>query len=1043
MRTQKNYASAAMGIVALASLVTFAEGSAPSPDPDAETFGSQVDQLERAGKYSEAVPIATKLLDLCEKTMGAEHPATAVILDKLGRLYDAAGDYAKAEPLFQRALKIYERAFAPDDVHTAAALNNLAELYRHMGAYGKAEPLYERALRIDEKVNGVDSSKTSAATLNNLGLVYSATGRYAKAESIFAQALAVSEKNAGSEHPDTAAACNNLAHLYEDIGDYAKAKPLYLRALKIDEKALGAEHPNVATLLSGLGSLYKHTGDSGKAESLLQRALKIREKALGPEHPSTAQGLNNLAALYEEIGDYTNAQPLYERALKIREKFLGEDSADTATSITNLAGLYRAIGDYSQAERLFQRSSTIYERALGVEHPRVALSLNNLAELYLITGAYDKAERFFQRALRIDEAVLGKEHPDTAAILNNLGALYFQAGKYPRAESFYHRSVRISEKALGSDHLQTATALTNLAYCFLENDKIAEATDLVSRINRAEEKYLANVLSFTSERQRLAFQQTASPYSLPARLNMPDVLAQTILRRKGLVLDSLLEDRLISQATEEPEQREIITELLSAKQRFMQVSLEAPKVPLEDATGQRETETQQLFHQVEELEAQLARHVAGVGKARHALRVTVPQVQAALRKDEALIEFVRYNDSLGKNKWEWRYGAILIASGSKPGWCQLASAAEIEKSIRLYQECTRGERDEATLIDVLHALHAQVWAPIEKLLPAGTATVAVSPDGELNFVSFATLIDAEDKFLCEKYSIRYLASGRDLLRQNKSGRGPVTVIFANPDFEGADIALTSADGQMTALHSREMIRDLQSLSLFPLPGTAKEAARVEALIRKRNGKVKVFLGANATEAELRRVNSPRILHLATHGLFLPETEIGKEADPLHLLNPVPPRMLLNPMHRSGLAFAGAQKTLRAWSRGDIPSTENDGILTAEEVGGLKLDGTWLVVLSACDTGSGESRAGEGVMGLRRGFIQAGAQNLLMTLWPIDDETTVEIMLDFYEAADRTGNASQALADVQRDWLVRLRKERGLQAAVRLAGPFIMSSQGHL
>src|SRR5204863_2924936 len=134
-------------------------------------------------------------------------------------------------------------------------------------------------------------------------------------------------------------------------------------------------------------------------------------------------------------------------------------------------------------------------------------------------------------------------------------------------------------------------------------------------------------------------------------------------------------------------------------------------------------------------------------------------------------------------------------------------------------------------------------------------------------------------------------------------------------------------------------------------------------------------------------------------------------------------------------------TLAAWTRGEVPPIANNGIVTAEEVGGLKLDGTWLVVMSACDTGLGEARAGEGVMGLRRGFIQAGAQNLLMTLWPISDQTTVQIMLDFYDAAEKTKNAPRALAEVQRDWLVKLRKERGLLEAVRLAGPFIMSSQG--
>ncbi len=213
------------------------------------------------------------------------------------------------------------------------------------------------------------------------------------------------------------------------------------------------------------------------------------------------------------------------------------------------------------------------------------------------------------------------------------------------------------------------------------------------------------------------------------------------------------------------------------------------------------------------------------------------------------------------------------------------------------------------------------------------------------------------------------------------------------------------------------------------------------LAKRFGSSAKVFLGPNATKEQLRHVNSPHILHLATHGFFLPEIELGKPSIVPEGEEEIPKRKLMNPMHRSGLALAGAQTTLAAWARGEIPPIENNGIVTAEEVGALKLDGTWLVVLSACDTGSGEARAGEGVMGLRRGFIQAGAQNLLMTLWPISDQTTVQIMLDFYDAAFKSGNAPQALAGVQRDWLVKLRKERGLLEAVRLAGPFIMSSQG--
>lgn len=219
-----------------------------------------------------------------------------------------------------------------------------------------------------------------------------------------------------------------------------------------------------------------------------------------------------------------------------------------------------------------------------------------------------------------------------------------------------------------------------------------------------------------------------------------------------------------------------------------------------------------------------------------------------------------------------------------------------------------------------------------------------------------------------------------------------------------------------------------------------------------------FLAADATEAELRKLRSPHILHLATHGFVLDaqkedQTQVGLTSS----FETKKTRYFENPMHRSGLALAGAQTTIDAWQRRDTPPaendgivtaeevdtppTENDGIVTAEEASALKLEGTWLVTLSACNTGGGEAKSGEGVLGLRRGFIQAGAKNLLMTLWKISDKDTVDIMAEFYDAAHRTGNPAQALADVQRDRLVKLRKTDGLVTAVNLAGPFILNSQG--
>jgi CHAT domain-containing protein len=297
-----------------------------------------------------------------------------------------------------------------------------------------------------------------------------------------------------------------------------------------------------------------------------------------------------------------------------------------------------------------------------------------------------------------------------------------------------------------------------------------------------------------------------------------------------------------------------------------------------------------------------------------------------------------------------------------------------------------------------------------------------------------------------------VASGRDLLREREASATELLAVFGNPDFgsEAGLIAEQTESGKTFAMRGSEM-RDFANMSLKTLPGTDMECAGLKTQAEESEKPVRLFLGADATEAQLQEINFPHILHLATHGFFLPESKdepngedqergtmtlVGERSDRKT------PVVLKNPMHRSGLALAGAQRTVEAWAKGEAPPSDNDGIVTAEEVGGLKLKGTWLVVLSACETGTGQARAGEGVMGLRRGFIQAGAQNLLMTLWPISDETTVQIMLDFYERALATGNAPQSLMDVQCEWLTKLRQEKGLLFAVNHAGPFIISSQGN-
>ena len=391
----------------------------------------------------------------------------------------------------------------------------------------------------------------------------------------------------------------------------------------------------------------------------------------------------------------------------------------------------------------------------------------------------------------------------------------------------------------------------------------------------------------------------------------------------------------------------------------------------------------------------------------------------------------------------------MLFSEGAPLWIPLGKAEEIEALVRRYGTLVRDSTEEDELSANLQALYTALWVPIGQALPSQTKRIIISPDGQLNFISFATLLTKDKQFLAEKYDVQYVSSGRDLLREPKQSTAKDVVLFANPDFGLASAAMLAKADNVSDPGSKSIRgsekRDVEDWSFESLDGTQKES---DELIKKFVGwgwTPTDFTAKEATKEALFKIHSPYILHLATHGFFAKEDPSATQAEPETSLNVrqsvTKSKFFKNPMHRSGLALAGAQATIEAWKRDEVPPVENDGILTAEDVSTLDLQGTWLVTLSACDTGSGEARAGEGVMGLRRGFIQAGAQNLLMTLWPISDEVTVQIMSDFYDAAHKSGNAPEALAEVQRNWLVRLRTEKGLAQAVNLAGPFIMSSQG--
>ena len=209
--------------------------------------------------------------------------------------------------------------------------------------------------------------------------------------------------------------------------------------------------------------------------------------------------------------------------------------------------------------------------------------------------------------------------------------------------------------------------------------------------------------------------------------------------------------------------------------------------------------------------------------------MTPEQVQPTIPNDGVLIEYLRYSNYLGKGKWEQRYGAILLSVNTPPRWITLGGAKEIKAALDRYDYLVRGTRDDDEMAAILQKLYQEVWEPIAQAFPANINRVIISPDGQLNFLSFATLLDGDKRFIAEKYSIQYVASGRDLLRELKTtSNSSPAIVFAAPDFNLSS-SQTVADG--TSKTSIYVMRGsektyMEDLSFAPLDGTEIERAKL-------------------------------------------------------------------------------------------------------------------------------------------------------------------------------------------------------------------------
>ncbi len=1008
--------------------------------------------LEEDGQYEEAHHTYEMALATYREDPESELSYVATSLHNLAQVLVKMGRYEEAHALFDEAISTFEREVGPEHPSTAHCLKSKATLLLKLGRHEHVGHLYERAAAIQEAAFGPDHIEL-AHTLNDWAAWMWDVGRREEGKAVLERSLEIHERVLGPDHYDTAKCAVALAEMIGGQGDFAEARRMAEEAVAFVEEGLGPDHPDTAAQIDALADILQRQGDYEGARALYERSLSIRESVYGSDHPSRAGGLSSLAQMLAEQGNHVEARPLYERALAICERALGPDHPATATQLTGLADVLQQEGETERARELYERALVIVEDTYGPRHASTAWSLNSLAALHYGEDRFEEALPLYERALSIREEVLGPAHPDTGTSVNNLALLLQEVGDVERTTSMFERAARIFEEALTSRHPDAAVVRNNLARCLADEGRFDEAWNLTLDSLHWSEDYLERSRTSLTEWELMLAAGDVRYYlehvlALALRAEIPGVESvayESLLWWKGWSSRGMLASRERLLADLDAPRREILAELQHTKSRL---SDELHRQRIDDV----ESHAQRLA-ELRRRRSALERELLGrIEEPRPAARVSIDELRRALPDGSALVDVFVCRDfepSVRENGVQVRpadwtaprlFAWVLrsddtAADDERLVRLSLGDAETVERAVRDYLAAIlpgdaagpeRGVTPGPTLggartAELGTALRELLWEPIARHLD-GVERVIVSPDGFLGAMPLEVLPLADGRFLIEERAFVYLPDAVSLVE-----------IVASAGDE-----LSSPAGRLLAVggvdydegeHLAEPVTRPTFASLRggfrgewgPLSFARRELSEVVELSGARNAVV--LDGTRATEERLKReLPGARWVHLATHGFFQPDAlpslwEGARDLERDRIRRTPEEKRVsgLMPGLLSGLVCAGANR----------PPEEgrDNGLLTAEEVTWLDLSRCELVVLSACRTGLGTARGGEGMMGLQRAFRLSGARTVVSSLWSVDDEKTSELMRGFYRRLWVEGRPrGEALRAAQLEVLQRDREE---------------------
>jgi len=801
------------------------------------------------------------------------------------------------------------------------------------------------------------------------------------------------------------------------LGDHLRARFVYEKEVELLRMIISREPERLFDVINELARYYIRIADFGAASSLLEEQTALALEAFGLESVELTQVYRDRAHLQMQLSNFAAAEELILRAQELARNLFGAEHPNIALLDDDLVVVRLSMGRRDEALASLRSIVEQFEKRQDFD-PQEA---QRIATFLLEAGDYPEAEKLFKRAQEEQIANIGEWDPRYATTMSNIGSLHRATGNFAKAIECFQQSSEIRSAEFGPDHVSVAKSKIRLALSLAALRRLDEALEVTRQVLRIGDNLIADVSAISSQRQLLplldeqrnnlnVLLSLVRECGARERPDLVRVAYEVVLRRKNLSAEALSARRLTIMSGRYPH-------LQSKLEELNELTTVLTQARLGSATQDKDLMGKAIERR-ERLEAELSREIREMRFKERLSDVTVDNVASHLPADAVLIEYTRttpYNFSAVKAHddpeiFPPRYYAFVM-HGKLPDslkFVDLGEAAQIEESLAVLAKTIEPGALFTSPRDLLPVnsgltnqnaesdcilIRQQIFDPLRPLLD-GKSRLLIVPDGQLSLLPFDILPLTSGRSMIDDFDISFLSSGRDVLRYDERHevQHSAPAVVAGPEFT---LRLTPNEeiSAQRSVDSDSQVRSLQDLGMQfpPLPGAKAEGSEIARLLRD----PLILLGSEAKESELRKLKAPALLHLATHGFFLSDTELEAQPD--------------DAMITSGLALAGANN----WLAGEaIPAAFEDGILTAEDVATLNLLETDLVVLSACRSGSGDVVTGEGVFGLRRAFFAAGVRTVIMTLWKVPDTETKDLMVHFYQALKRGQTKSSALREAK-------------------------------